>query len=310
MADTKTTSETSVDSIETNSVDSTAVAPAATNNFNLVLDAAKAKAIRTKLGDRTYFSGDESATAIELAGAHLEKAAAETETFYGLPIILGERLDTASNIIVATVGVRDKGNATTPARNGYKAIVVFAQPTVEEVLSDDSEAAKAFVAKLIERELTDVAYSGIRAAETPSDLETVMSGLPTTVAELVENSRTSSAGDSSFDTMWSDFRKGFLKVKQPELEKMLPSKPEIAKAIKSASYARANPATKMVEEAGLFVKIAAALVKAAQAWKNDSGEVDPLDTSDIQGWLDSRDTTVIDYKVADVTVADLSKLEF
>lgn len=287
---------------------STAAAPAAeSNSLVLVLDTDKAKAIRSNLGDRSYFVSDEKETAVEKATKHIEVAAAKTDNFYGLSIAIGAGLDTAERILVCTVGVRDKGDASKsiPARNGYKAIVVFQQPSVEEFLNDSSDAAKAFVAKLIEREATDVAFSGIRAVDTVSDLETVLNGLPTTVADLVENSRASGAGDSSFDIMWKDFRAGFIKVKYPELDKVLPQKNEIAKAMRSAQYAAANPATKQLEEIDMFSKLMGAMINAGKSWKNEAGEVTGLDTSDIETWLATRAETVIDFKTPE---ADFSKL--
>lgn len=282
------------------------------NTLTFVLDTDKAKAIRSALGDRTYFTSDESATAVEKASKHLEEAGAKTDNFYGLSIILGEGLEEASSILVSTVGVRDKGDPSKsiPARNGYKAIVIFKQPTVAEFLNDESEAARAFVAKLIEREATDVAFSGIRAADTVSDLQTVLTGLPVTVAELVENSRATGAGDSSFDTMWKDFRMGFIKAKYPALYELLPQKNDVAKAIRSAAYAKANPATAPIEEKGLFAKIAEVMIKAAVTWKDDKGEIVGLDTTDLQSWIDNRDSTVIDFKAAPADFSKLAGLDF
>lgn len=312
MATEKNTATESA-SLET-TVDATTTATASgdSNSFTVVLDADKAKAIRSNLGDRTYFESDEKESALAKAEKHLEAAAAKTDSFYGLNIAIGEGLESASRILVSTVGVRDKGDPSKsiPARNGYKAIVVMQQPSVADFLASDSEAARAFVAKLIEREATDVQFAGIRAAETVSDLQTVMAGLQIDVESIVENSRTSGAGDSSFDTMWADFRKGVIKVKFPQVDKLLPSKPEVLKAIKSSAYASANPATKPLEAAGFFAKIGAALVKAGEVWKDDSGVVSPLDTSDIAGWLAERDQTVIDFKIPDVKAEDLAALEF
>lgn len=300
--------------VESNTVSATESAPV---NGALVslLDADKVKAIRSTLGDRTYFESDEKSSAYEKAAAHLESAAGKTEQFYGLAIATGNDIESAKRLVIATVGVRDKGDSTAkppiPARNGYKAIVIFAQPSKDEFLADESEAARNFVTKLIEREATDVAFSGIRTADSISELETVMGGLPTTVAGIVENARTGSgAGATSFDIMWQDFRRGFIKVKYPALDAALPQKPEVMRAMKSKAYALANPATRPIEENGLFVKLMDVMITAAKGWKNEAGEIEPVDTADMESWKAERDTVEIEFKTVTVKASDLAGLDF
>lgn len=306
--------ETAEKKIESAEVETQAVADDNGPLF-VLLETEKVKLIRSTLGERTYFESDENESAFEKANKHVTAAAEKTEMFFGLKIAMADGIETASRIVVATVGVRDKGDPTAkppiPARNGMKAIVLFKQPSFKEFLADESEAAQNFVQKLIEREATDVAFSGIRNAETGADLQTVMAGLPDTVGGIVENARVGSgAGATSFDIMWADFRRGFLKVKYPQLDAVLPQKPEIIRAIKSKSYALANPATKPIEENGYFVKIALVMRKAAESWKNEEGEPDPLNTDDMQAWLDNRDSNVIDFKVQEVTAASIAGLDF
>lgn len=304
--------------VETNAAE-TAIDSGASNAsgaLNVLLDTDKVRAIRAALGDRTAFESDETATAFEKAAKHLDSAAGKTENFYGLHLATGTGIESAARIVIATVGVRDKGdskaNPPIPARNGYKAIVVMKQPAVAEFLADDSDAARTFVSKLIEREATDVAFSGIRGADSISELETVMAGLPDTVAGIVENARQGSeAGASSFDIMWQDFRRGFIKVKYPALAAALPQKPDIVKAIKSKSYALANPATKPIEENNLFVKIAEAMIKAAaNGLKNEDGSVEILDTSDMAAWLEERESVNIEFKVPEIKASDLAGFDF
>lgn len=300
--------------VETTGESNGATAVTTAANLVALLDSDKVKKINSELGQRTTLDSDETATAAEKANKHLEAAMSKTEQFFGLPVVVGQGVETASRIVIATVGVRDKGDASAkppiPARNGIKAIVVFQQPTIEEFLTATTDSAKAFVAKLIEREATDVAFSGIRAAETLADLEEVMTGLPITVDTIVETSRTSSAGASSFDIMWSDFRKGFVKAKYPQLDAVLPQKPEIIKAIRSKAFALANPATAEIEKQNLFVRLAGVMVKAAETWKDEKGEIAPIDTSDLQSWIDNRESTVIEYKTVEVKASDLAGLDF
>lgn len=291
--------------------------PATNDNGALValLDVDKVKSIRSNLGDRTYFESTEEATAYQQLEKHIAVAAEKTQEFFGLPISVADGLESASRIVCATVGVRDKGDSSAkppiPARNGYKAIVIFKQPSYMDFINDESESARNFVQKLIEREATDVAFAGIRGAETVADLATVMAGLPDTVAGIVENSRASTgAGSSSFDIMWAEFRRAFLKPKYPKLDAVLPQKPEVAKAIKSKSYALANPVTKPIEENDYFAKIAALMCKMGEAWKGEDGEPSPLDTSDLQSWIDNRESNVIDFKVQEVSASDLAGLDF
>lgn len=278
-----------------------------------LLDVDKVKSIRANLGERSSFESNETATAYEQVAKHLDSAAAKTDQFHGLHIAVGPGIEEAARIVVATVGVRDKGDASKgiPARNGMKAIVIMKQPSVADFLADESETAKNFVAKLIEREATDVQFSGIRGADTVEELAVIMAGLPDSVGGIVENARVGSgAGQSSFDNLWPDFRKGYLKVKHAKLESLLPQKPEMIKALKSRSYALANPATKAIEEGGFFVKIAVALMKAAETVKNEAGEIEPVDTADIQAWLDGRDSNQIEYKTPEVKASDLDGLDF
>lgn len=286
---------------------------ASSNNDPLfvLLDTDKVKLIRSVLGERTYFMSTEESTAYAQLEAHIATAAAKTENFYGLKIAVGNGVETAARLVCATVGVRDKGNGKDiPARNGIKAIVIFKQPSVAEFLADESEAARGFVQKLVEREATDVAFSGIRAAETGADLETIMAGLPDTIGGIVENARQSAAGATSFDIMWADFRKAFLKPKYKTLDDALPQKPDVLKAIKSKAYALANPLTNPIETHDYFAKIANIMIQMAKQWKNDDGEVVALDTSDMQSWVENRDTNVIEYKAPEVTAESLAGLDF
>lgn len=268
--------------------------------LSVLLDADKVKAIRSKLGDRTSFETNESGSAFEQAVAHIDKAAAETSNFHDVPAFMGQGLETAHRIVVATVGVRDKESK----KNGYKAIVIFSQPTIADFLADESEEAKAFVAKLVEREATDVAFSGIRTADTDDELKTVMTGLPISIADIVTVSRASGGvGDSIFGDYWADFRKGVLAAKYPGINAALPQKPEFIKALRSASYAKANPETAVLEGKDYIKKIGEMFVAAVQKIAPDE------DTTLVQEWINGRDTLNLDYNVKVIKADELEVLE-
>lgn len=290
-------------SVESNEV--ATPAPAATNgNLSILMDADKVKQIRSKLGDRTTFETEGESTAYAQAEAHLTKASGETSNFHGLAIFTGKDIESANRLVVATVGIRDKE----AKRNGYKAIVVFTQPSIQDFLTNTSDEAIAFVNKLIEREATDVAFAGIRTAETMDDMQTVMTGLPITVEDIVTVSRSSGGlGDSIFGDFWADFRKGVLKTKYAKLDEALPQKPEFIKALRSSSYAKANPATAELESRGYIKGIGELFVKAVEKIAEQAGE--EVDTDTVKGWIANRDTLNIDYSVKAVTVEDNLVLE-
>jgi hypothetical protein len=265
-----------------------------------LIDADKVKMIRKELGDRTAFETTETQTAYEQAEKHVSDAAAKTDSFHGLPIFTGKDIETATRLVVATVGVRDKD----AKRNGYKAIVIFQQSSVADFLADSSEEAQAFVAKLIEREATDVAFSGIRGAESDIEMQTIMAGLPISIADIVTVSRaTSGAGNSIFDTDWADFRKGVLAEKYARINAALPQKPEFIKALRSASYARSNPATSGLEAKDYIRKIGELFVTAVEA-------ISPTtDTSVVKEWIAGREELNLDFSVKVVDMDDLEVLD-
>lgn len=295
---------------------------AATDNNGVIValvDKDKVTSIRKALGDRRYFTtttiNDENGkavtkTAYEQAESHLADAATKTDTFHGLRVFAREGLESAERIVVATVGTRQKATADAVGINGYKAIVVFSQPSVAEFVGGEiaNQEAADFVTKLIEREATDVQFSALRQAETYAQMEQAVTGIPLDVSGIISTSRESGNGldTDAFDNMWQPFRSGWLKAKAAALVDLLPQKPEVIKAIRSKSYALANPKTKAIEEKGFFVRIAMAMVALAPEFKDKDGKADPQDASSITAWIESRDATAITYKAE--TIADTSVL--
>lgn len=305
-------------------------ASAANTNRALVplLDEAKTKAIRTHLGDRTVFvtgpqeitkedGSKESVTvsAFEQAQAHIGNAITagklefdeDAMTLEGIPVLIAEGVENAEKITIATLGARDKGDPDkgVKARNGYKAILVYQSPSAEDFLSSESEGVTDWVKKLIEREMADVAFSGVRMATTLNQLRTVFGDMPTTVETITQKSRESTGLDTdAFDAMWTAFRTGFLRAAAPAVEKALPTKPDVIKSIRSKAYALANPQCVAFEENGMWVKIAQKLIEVAPKFKDKDGKPTPVDASSIQEWLDGRDSLVIQYSQT-VATADI-----
>lgn len=298
--------------IETNEVTTAdeSTTTQANGTLGALLDTDKVKAIRAALGgDRVAFESTPDSSAYDQAAEFLAKVAEKTSNFHGLPLFLGKSLESAGRIMLATVGVRDKGDKAKgiAARNGYKAIVAFEQPSVATFLADSSKEAIDFVAKLIEREATDVAFSGIRNASTEAELRTVMEGLPTDVASIVTTSRASSIGEGIFDKHWADFRKGVIAVKWPNINKALPQKPDFIKALRSKSWAEANPVTAPLEERDYFAKITGLFIQACEGIDDDSIGAD-IDL--VKEWLANRESLNLDFTVKTVDAEDLETLDF
>lgn len=283
----------------------------------ILLEKEKLRALRKALGgDRVRFVTDDEESAFDQLSAHLQKVAAATtnaesgnEPFFGVQFFerTGDEsapIENANCIILATVGVRDKATSV----NGVKAIVAFESPTVEDFIASTAENVAAFVAKVIERESTDVAFAGLRAMDmTHQDMVQAVAAMPATVNDIVDTSRDSASDEAeAFDELWNPFKIGVLKPRFPKVLAALPVKSEVQKAMRSREYALANPATKALEEAGLFVKMALQLVKLGAMAKDEAGNDSPIDTSSIQGWIDNRNELVLGFSAKVVDKADLT----
>jgi hypothetical protein len=292
-----------------------------------LLDKEKVQALKKALGgDRVYYTtktetrvgedGKESEVTIS-AYEQVEEKMAQVATatngdFFGVPLLMNSPKDSpvneANNIVVMTLGARDAKTKT----NGYKAVVITAQPTVEEFIQ--SEAAKAFIEKLIQREACDVAFSaGIRSAETMLQLEDAASTLPITVESIVQTQRESgSAGDTdAFDAIWPAFRTGVIQSKAKALYDVLPGKKAVLiRAFRSKSYAQANPHTTAIEEAGMWTRMLDMMIELGPKMKSEKGEPLNIDVSALIDWRDARESTVLTYseeKIKEVDSIDLLK---
>lgn len=230
----------------------------------------------------------------------IESAAAATKNFYGLPLAAtGEvndegELDTSiyegMRVRVGTLSARvDVGKVK---KNGVKAITIMPIPNLAQITADENGAE--WLEKVIAKEMGLISYRNIRGAATQADLLAGMAKSPRTVAEyLAESKRAGAAGDTeTFDALWRGMRDA-LKESMPALHKMLPSKVEVIKGIRSKAYALAEyPELESAKMGSVFVKLANAVIQNAKENTTDNKPA-PMDHSAIDSWLEDRDTLVL-----------------
>lgn len=265
-----------------------------------VTDDEKVKKIKAAMNDREVF--DSLAAAL----AKMEKADAATEHFFGLPVqikglkadgTIDESIYEGQRAALAYVGHKEKD------KSGMKAVVLFPVPTLEQFLAFD--AGKAFVDKVIVKEVGLVAFRQVRDSATLYDFTSGMERIPANAEEYAAESRRGGIDTDTFDALWNGF-KNALKAKKPEHYAALPNKKQFLDALRSADYARTTDETKAFESGGWFVVYGKLLINAAAGNKTEKGEADPLDASAIQAWLDGRDTLVLEREGA--KPKDYSKL--
>lgn len=244
---------------------------------------------------------------IQAAYDAMTKAGEATESFFGLPIaVVGydEETDTVdesiyngSNAVLAYVGARNI-KIDGKDRNSVKAVVIYPVPTVESFLAG-GDAASAWLEKIIQKEAGHVAFRNFRDANTLAELMNGAKAAPRSVDDYVTASNREGSGldTETFDALWNSFR-NMLKKEQPALNALLPSKADTIKAIRSKAFAESSDDTKPLEDAGIFVKIAQALINGAEQNKDKDGKPAPLDSTSIQDWLDGRDSLVLGQEKA------------
>lgn len=253
---------------------------AAVESFTL-LDADKVKVIKGLIG------GDRS-TVDSLAKAEtiIAEATAKTEGLYGLPVLMGPIADDSAPVTIATLGTRQN------KVNGIKAVIVMQIPPVSAFI--ESEAA--FVEKLIIREAADAMFSELRNATTYAELISAAERIPSTASAIASESRQGGGSiTAAFDGFWPLYS-AYLKEKNPALHAALPGKNIVVKALRSKSYALANPLTTVLEQGGAFAKVLASMIKVGDAGATDpQGQKVEFDTSSYAEWLETRDTVELTY---------------
>ncbi len=112
-----------------------------------------------------------------------------------------------------------------------KAIVVTPVPTLDSLLSDD--AGRAWVQKVIDKELNHVAVRPLRDAE---NLETAQAQMPTTRAGFIESSRDAGGIMDTFNDLYKVIGDTMSK-KAPIWDRARLNKSDLKKAMESTAYA-------------------------------------------------------------------------
>src|SRR5690606_31022354 len=117
-----------------------------------------------------------------------------------------------------------------------------------QILADEAGKGKEFLSKIAEKELNHVFLRGMRGLDTENEFYAALTEAPMSLDEfLTSSAQTSSVDLTSFDMVWDAF-KDHVKTNMPDLWTALPKqKAIIVKAFRSASYAKADPATNPVE---------------------------------------------------------------
>ena len=208
---------------------------------------------------------------------------------------------------VAAVGVRrDK-------TNGFRAIAIFPVPTVEDY--DADSVGHDWLDKIAVKETSHVAFRALRNVPDSSDslaaLEEASKRMPVTVSDYAEVHRAAGGIDlNAFNTVWTSLRRALID-EYPQLKAALPGKGEIINSVRSKSYAEREYGD--LESQGLFVFIGESVINMCAGLKDEkTKEPAPVDASEVQDWLDGRDTlTIAPAERQELTTSlDLTQLKF
>jgi len=270
-----------------------------------VFDEDKVKKIKAAMDDYEVFDSFDAAV------AKLEKAAAATENFYGLPVQvkgIGENgPDESTKAMYAgqracLAYITAKGSAKDDKNSGIKGVLIFPVPRLEDFITD---AGKAFLDKVMVKEVRLVAFRQVRDSASLYDFTSGMDRIPSNAEEYSTSASRGGIDTDTFDALWIGF-KAALKDRKPEHYAALPNKKQFMDALRSADYARNTDETRAFEEGGWFKKYAELLINAAANNRDEKGNADPLDPSALKDWLANRDTLILEREGA--KPKDYSKL--
>lgn len=207
---------------------------------------------------------------------------------------------TGSNPVLAQVRARVVVDpATGKKAEGIKAFVLFPIPTLETIIAAGDQGSE-FIEKVLEKEFSLVAFRNWRDFDNADEFSAGVAAAPRNLTDYL-TSQVSTVDTSTFDDLWPDFRETARKDYK-DLWAMLAvlGKGNVLRAIRSKSYALANPDAKALEENGIFVQIAKQLIVFAEA--------DEMDASALKNWIAKRDEVELSYKAPE-KVEDTSFLK-
>lgn len=243
-------------------------------------------------GYRTFDSTEEASAYLEKCGTDYTDFADQTFALNGLNTETGE-YDPAiytddMRVRVAVLknvprSVNGKKEPTT-----IKAIVVTPVPTLDSLLSDD--AGRAWVQKIIDKELNHVAVRPLRDAE---NIDSAVAQMPTTRAGFIESTRDSSGILDTFNDLYKIIGDKMGERAQVWAKARL-NKSDLKKAMESTAYALEYYPS--LEDRGegkdsLFV----VALKFGQALAKKKG----LDSAIFDKWLATRDAQTLAKADAD-----------
>lgn len=185
-------------------------------------------------GYRTFDSTDEATTYLAKMGSELSDFAAQPFALNGVneqgeydPEIYNDSMRVRVAVLKNVPRtVNGKKEPTT-----IKAIVVTPVPSLDSLLSDD--AGRAWVQKIIDKELNHVAVRPLRDAE---NLETAIEQMPTTRAGFIESSRDAGGIMDTFNDLYKIINEK-MGDKAQIWSKARLIKAELKKAMESTAYA-------------------------------------------------------------------------
>lgn len=242
---------------------------------------------------KSFDSYDDAAKAFEQVSEAAEK--------HGLPVAAIPRTVTQTvngqevevdvyegcEAIIATVGARKRNPQTGKMIPGIRGVVMFPAPRLETLLAemDGNEKVVDWLDKIVEKELSHVAFRPLRVSESDEGFLQAVDKMPTSIDAYVISGRVGVDTDT-FDIVWPEMRK-YLREVQPALYGLLPTKAEVLKCIRSKSYALATE--EALEKASAFTFIASQMIEGCKTFKDSKGNPDPLDPTSLVDFVNGRD---------------------
>jgi hypothetical protein len=214
-------------------------------------------------------------------------------------------------VAVTFIGVRglkdDKGKES----NGARGFALYPLHPLDAIQGD--ETGIAWLWKVAEKESSHVALRGLRGVNPALGNDALAQAameMPISVSDYVEESTREAMDTSTFDTMWTRFRKMLSdSPATAAIVPRLPQKAEVLKAIRSKAFATENYSE--LESMGTFAWMAGTMADIVDVMRSaaiESGEDFDMDSSEIRGWLATRDTKI--FATPKKVETDISTVDF